>query len=180
VSRSDWSRYYTPGLIALALLAALGGAGLLYKATKLQTGYESGATKEAKYYADAAHIKIERRCVPLAAPEEAKCRSEEREAAREGQRREYDLEAQRVTANWTRYMAYAAIVGMVVGIFGIGLIFVTFRETRSAASAARDTYDAFIAVERPRLIPRVSTVWKEGNTIHIKFLCENIGKSTAM
>jgi hypothetical protein len=130
------STIYAAGLTLLAAGAAVSAGWLIFEANQLQRAYEQQAQAQAQGYRYRAHINTERRCIPMAPEAERECIREEAETARKGQHDEYDLQAQLVTSVWTRYMGIAAIIGMAVGIFGIGLIFVTFRATRRAAVAS--------------------------------------------
>ena len=169
---------YAIGLIALAFFSVGTTAWLVSSANELQLGYQQHAKTGADGYTNRANIAAESRCLVLSPEAASGCIREEREAARQGRRDEYDLEAQRTMAVWTQYMGIAAIVGMGVGIFGIGLIFVTFRETRRAAEAAHKTHNAFIAVERPRLALSVGAYWKDGETLYVRVDADNLGKTT--
>lgn len=170
------------GLVALFVICAGGGSLLIERANRAQLDIERQAKAKADYYSNRADIAEKRRCLPLSAKSEIDCIREERDSAREGQRSEYDLEAQRVMASWTRYMGIAAIIGMSASIFGIGLVFVTFRETRNAANAARQTHQAFVDVERPRLVISIGDAWvTEGGAgrIKITLTATNLGKTSA-
>jgi ElaB/YqjD/DUF883 family membrane-anchored ribosome-binding protein len=129
---------YLAGLTVTALLASIVGMLLYTEAQQLQGLYEHQAEQRAEHYRERAHVARERcgRIVP--ASEKADCVREERDAARQGEREAYDLQAQLVTSAWTRAMGIAAIIGMAVGIVGVGLVLITFRETRKAAEAARE------------------------------------------
>jgi len=72
-------------------------------------------------------------------PDKQQCIREESQIYRDGQRNEYDLEAQLVTSAWTRSMGIAAIIGMVASLIGVGLVLITFRATRHANDIAKDT-----------------------------------------
>lgn len=130
------------------IVAASIGAWLWIATASLQAGIEDEASKHAAQYADPSHIAVNGRCRSLAPTEQSKCITERREAIREGQRKEGDLEAQRIMAIWTRAMGIAAIIGMSVGILGVGLIYTTFRETKRGADEAFRNVEAFIEAER--------------------------------
>lgn len=172
---------YAIGLIVLALLSGGTAYWLISEANQLQRIYQQEAKAEADRYTSNADIAAESRCLSLPPQAQRQCQAEESDATRQGRRDEYDLEAQRTMAVWTRYMGIAAIIGMAVGIFGVGLIFVTFRETRRAATSAQKTHDAFVAVERPRLIARARDCYYEPDKrrVIVRIEAENIGKSTA-
>ena len=119
--------------LAFCIFFASGGAYWLFSsASSLQARYEQAAKNRSHNYAQRRDIIIKDRCSPLAGTDKAKCINEEREAAREGDRKEYGLEAQRITAAWTAHMGIAAIIGMVASLIGVGLVWTTFHETRIA------------------------------------------------
>lgn len=135
MSDSNWRRIYTIGLIIVGLGAA-GFAGWLWSSTESsQLEIEQQASSASEAYANPRYIAAESECLTVAEPDRANCISQESEAAREAERNERDLEAQRQMATWTRAIGIATIIGMAFGIFGLSLIFVTFRETRRAADA---------------------------------------------
>lgn len=166
--------------MGLALLLAFsGGSGwMLYnEADRLETAYEQRAKDKARYYADRAHIAAKGHCARLPPPAQRQCIREERDAARQGTHDEYDLQAQLVTSVWTRHMGIAAIIGMAVGMFGVGLIFATFRATRKGVEAAQKTHEAFVALERPRLKISAGDIFSEGRRLIIVLRAENTGKA---
>jgi|TARA_R110002012_G_scaffold137802_2_gene292789 hypothetical protein len=135
MSDSDWRRSYTIGLIIVGLAAA-GFAYWLWSSTEASHfQIEQEAREGADAYTDPRNIAVEGECLALPEAERGDCITTEREASYQGQRNERDLEAQRVMAAWTRAIGIATIVGMAFGIFGLSLIFVTFREARRAADA---------------------------------------------
>ena len=174
-----WAKLFGPALIALILFAFGAAAWLIRDGTRLETAYQQYAKTKADNYTDRARKAIERRCVPLPPTDEARCVREEDQAARQGRHDEYDLQAQLVTSAWTRQMGLAAIIAMAFGVLGVGLVFVTFRETRKAAQSARDTLDAFIAVERAHIVPTILTGTRDGDLIKFGLQVRNIGRSSA-
>ena len=173
--RGNWRRLY-PAIIASAILTA-GGSGywLLSDAVHQQSVGEEKAASYAYEHGNSAEEQAEPNCssvTPLSA--ELECYREARQRARPAIRDEYDLEAQRTMAAWTRAMGIAAVVGMVVGIIGVSLIWTTFRETRraavyagigarqgrrsanasiAAAEAAISSYRVQVRTDRPILLP---------------------------
>lgn len=125
------------GKVGLALALILAGiiAFVLWRdASSSETAAQIDAQNRAADYANTERIDVNPKCVILKLSEQD-CAIEAQKAARPDQRNEYDLEAQRTMAAWTRAMGIAAVIGMGVGIFGLGLIFMTLRETRRAADA---------------------------------------------
>lgn len=164
------------------LLAAFAGFMIWRPADKLDRFYEHQAEQTAQAYQDTARVHAEYACGRLTKPEIRECVHKEYHAARERERQEYDLQAQLVSSVWTRAMGQAAVVGMVVGIIGVGLIWATFRETRRAANSAYATYRAFVRVEDASLI----VAFPIGNQINLdrtffSFRCSvsNVGRSSA-
>lgn len=176
---------YAVGLIALAAIAGGGGLWIYSDANRLQSAYEHQAKEKAQRYADRADIAVKRHCGPLLAQAARDCRREEYAAARQGQHDEYDLQAQLVTSVWTKAMGLAALVGMVVGIFGVGLIYVTFRETRRAAKSAenslehaRDTAKRQLRAYLVAKSFRISGVLVD-HTPRVMFELKNVGQTPA-
>lgn len=96
-----------------------------------------------------------------------------------------DLEAQKGMAKWTRYMGIAAIVGVILSVFGVWLIYRTWQATQQAAASAQRTYDAFINVERAFLVPNIDDVaGYENNTDaavkSVYISVKNIGKGACI
>lgn len=127
--RGDWRNLAAIGLTGV--LALVGAGTLFLSANSLQSAYQEASQKHAKQYADQATVE-QKGCIALPVAKRANCKGEAQETARKGQRDEYDLEAQRVTATWTQHMGIAAMIGMAVSIIGVGLIWTTFHETRRA------------------------------------------------
>jgi hypothetical protein len=77
-------------------------------------------------------------------------------------------------------MGVAAIIGMAVSIFGVGLVFVTFRETRRNADEARRSVDAFMDAERARIsVVRQHQADQDGSNPqwHVGINVANFGRS---
>jgi hypothetical protein len=125
--------------------------------------YERDAANRSRHYARDAEGQIADRCSFLPTVDQPKCVDETVLAARSNQREEQDLAAQKVTAWWTRAMGVAAILGMVLSVFGVFLVFFTFGETRRAnilnmrenarstrrsVVAAQETSEALIAASK--------------------------------
>jgi len=110
------------------------GGGLWHWANTEETRYQIAAERDAQYEADAARERVQLECAVSDIPR-AECNERIQYEAQEAQERTRDLEAQQSMSVWTKAMGIAAVIGMAVGIFGLGLIFFTFRETRRAADA---------------------------------------------
>lgn len=132
---SDWSGISKAIAGLTALVAVVVGAALWIEADSAERHYQIIAEQRAANYANATEEERLLKCAILGLSSED-CQTQARETARPEQRDEYDLEAQRIMAAWTRAMGKASLIGVAVVLIGLGLIFVTFRETRRAASAA--------------------------------------------
>lgn len=151
MSDSNWRRSYTIGLIVTAITVSLFAGWLWGSTEQAQFVIEQDAAKAADTYADPRNIAVEGKCLALTPSRRTDCITNEREASYEGQRKERDLEAQRVMAVWTRTIGIATIAGMAFGVFGLSLIFVTFRETRRAADAGLQANQIAQDANRPWL-----------------------------
>jgi hypothetical protein len=167
---------------------AIGGRSTTYlinEASQEESAYGHDRQTKAGYYARRADIAAKGGCFPVTDQGKADCVREERDAARQGIHDEYDLEAQRVTSVWTRYMGIAAMIGMGVGIFSLTLIFVTFREARRTADEAKRSADAAHDANRAWLKGRAEFQMRpfiEGDTVVFLLAVElqNVGVSPAI
>ena len=120
------------------MAVAIGYIFLWEPTVQTQQQIELQRSEAAKVYQDDAYISDSCEIAPVAVSTKPQCLNAEREAAKEGQRSNSDLEAQQTVAVWTQAMGKAAILGTGVGIVGLFLIFTTFWETRRAANASRE------------------------------------------
>ena len=89
-----------------------------------------------------------------------------------------DLKAQREMAKWTERMGQAAIAGVFLSLVGIWLVYKTWDATKTAARTSNKTYDAFIALERPHLVPQITFKHEDGKErFGIIISATNIGKT---
>lgn len=144
-----WGAVLTIGLaLSLAILAAV----LVYnRANQAEIIYEHEADQYANTERHTERVHADRRCAHISSPERRLCIDDERHKARERERQERDLQAQLVTSAWTRAMGEAALIGMIVGIIGVGLIYTTFRESRRSANAASEQVGIMTEARRPDL-----------------------------
>ncbi|MBX7489583.1 hypothetical protein K3177_13760 [Qipengyuania sp. GH25] len=163
--------------IALALAAIVGGV-IFWDASKNEAISQVEAEDRARDYADSAREDIAPTCIALKLSA-ADCADKAEDRYRPEQRQEYDLAAQRTMSAWTRAMGLAALVGMAVGIFGLGLIWRTWDATREAANSSAKTLLAFIAKERGILEQRdgfrTTSLVDLSEGISVEF--ENIGSA---
>lgn len=175
---------------AIASLALAGAGYIAFEADEPKRVYERQAAENAKGEADPAPVAADAACLRLPPVEKAACVHQQEQAERQTHHDEIELQAQRETAAWTRAMGMAALIAMVVGIAGIGLVFITFRETRKAAEEARKASAAMVRSnqimeegQRPWVIiqPQITTYNYDdtmfGMTIITRF--KNIGRSVA-
>jgi hypothetical protein len=163
-------------LVIIAAVSVGSAAWMIYEANSSEIAYKQFAHNGAKADAERANKYIKGKCGPLAPPDRAKCEAEEYYAAHQAQHDDRDLEAQRTTAVWTRYLGIAGIVGTAFGLLGVALVLFTFREQRKTSRAELRPY---IFAERvtiydgtqlglrddTHLIPYVEVVLKNsGNT----------------
>ena len=124
----------------LRLALAVAGAALWIAFIWAMSAEHARGQIEAKYaardYAESAEKKVAGDCARLSPLGGAKCIQEAIEASREDQRGERDLSAQESMARWTMAVGSLAFVGFFVSIVGVGLVYVTFKETRRAAELA--------------------------------------------
>lgn len=169
--------------IGVASLLAIIAAGAIYlQADNAQRFYEHQTEQNAKSYRDTARIHAERACAAVTRAKAFECVHEQYHAAWERERNQYDLQAQLVTSAWTRAMGLAAIVAMIVGIIGVGLVYATFNETRRGADASRDALLSYLAKERAILRAEQATFSVEPNGRHQNGLTvrvANLGASPA-
>lgn len=164
-------------IAAIGLIATLALSGLMLlidSANDAQSRHEESAQRYAKNYADNATKELER-CVTLAPESRSQCESDANEARRKGERDEYDLEAQRITATWTQHMGIAAIIGMAVSIVGVVLVWTTFREAQRSAQISLDNLEAYRSIEAGKLVPEPE--WQPLPAVQIR--AKNIGASDA-
>lgn len=116
--------------ISFVLLAVTGVASFSYHVFLADNSNQREAAGAVHHYQRDADRQIAGHCPRTPGPVRTECVNQRREAAREKQREEYSLGAQKVAAYWTRLMGIAALVGVLLSAVGIYLIFKTFEETR--------------------------------------------------
>jgi hypothetical protein len=178
---------------AAGLAALILGAYVLFS---LLTQQSASLENEAAYRSDIHRENADYRIVWVCktAPSQETCISESRQAARENEREEQDLAAQKITAWWTKVMGIAALIGMGLSAVGVWLVKTTFDETKesnriarqaakSSADDARKSREAMIAAERAIVFVthgrQDGSVDSEGQWTGIYFGIDNKGKSNA-
>jgi hypothetical protein len=136
--------------------------------------YEHNASNASTHYAENAEKLIADTCRPLAAANQRKCIDQAEQSARENQRVEQDLAAQKVTAWWTKIMGVAALIGMALSAVGVFLVYTTFHETRQANLLSKAQQRGRIAVNF------VSGIGNETGSLVIAMKARNIGHSVVI
>lgn len=146
--------------------------GLFSALTWHSTALENEATNRSNIHRQYAHDRIEWVCPTSISPPD--CIAEANHAARENEREEQDLAAQKITAWWTKVMGIAAMVGMGLSAVGVWLVKTTFEETRKSNDIAHDH-------QRARLLPsaQLTRTHYLSETKKVVLRCENIGLSPA-
>jgi hypothetical protein len=124
--------------LALAFIAAasIGSATwMIREASHREVAYKQFASDSTQADANRARVDEQRSCGPLTAQARAKCDAEEYYAAHQAQHDDADLEAQRTTAIWTKYLGIAGIAGTAFGLIGVALVLLTFMEQRKTSRA---------------------------------------------
>jgi hypothetical protein len=128
------------GLLAFApVMVAIGAAGYGFYQ---QSEYEREADKRYQEYAAHTYYPKREACLKLPFLSQKDCIAKAESEAREYERGEQDLVAQRVTAIWTSLMGSAAIVGMMLSVLGIFLVWTTFKATKKGNKITRKVGEA--------------------------------------
>ena len=145
MSDSDWRKRPSTRLVLfavvcfIALLAAISAISYgLYQNSK----HEREANE--RYQEHAAHTYYPKRdaCLKFIFLSQKDCIAKAETEAREYERGEQDLVAQRITATWTALMGSAAILGMLLSVIGVYLVWTTFRATKEGNEVAREVGQA--------------------------------------
>jgi hypothetical protein len=163
-----------------------------------QEVYYNYATQEARAE---AQEKFRQKCLNLSSGEEiADCFDDAVEAAREPQRSEEDLQAQKQMADWARLMLYVTfaigIMTFVVTVASVLLIRETLdlqrnatreatKATRAAIAANEQSRDAFLADQRPWLAVKLQggapLTWNvNGLNLQVFVSMRNFGRTPAL
>lgn len=129
--RGDWR---TATAYILIVLLCFGGVQYgIYKelasAAKQRAGYEQSSKAHVDYAQDA----IDRECLSLVGKPLRDCIHDKIAAARDHERANQDLDAQKEMAKFTRVMGYTAVVGLVLGAVSVVAIFLTLKATQDMA-----------------------------------------------
>lgn len=121
-------------LAALALILPSYGY-MIWDMSAQQARSEVETEYAARDYADSIARRVRESCDGAVALTQLECVQDIISEARVSERNERDLQAQETMARWTIVMGGVASLGMLISIIGVGLVYITFRETRRAASA---------------------------------------------
>jgi hypothetical protein len=147
MGKGIWKLAFAALILLVALLPIGGAVWLIDQAENRQTAYEEQARSNARTFSHLAGPRTEDRCRSLAEPARGNCAIEQARIARSFQRDEFNLEAQRTTAIWTKYMGIAAILGTGFGVVGLALVLATFRQNKRSADAAQDANRPWLELE---------------------------------
>lgn len=147
MSDSDWVRksFDQVGIIAGIFFCAVVLVLLLSWGIQLQTKSERDSEDRRSDYAASTYTPAKKSCSGKVTPDKYDCLSKAEEAKKENERKERDLIAQETTAGWTFIMSAAALSGVILSVVGIGLVWVTFHETRKMNIIAKEIGDEQIA-----------------------------------
>lgn len=140
--RGKRSSFVAVGAIAFFLALLAMAVGAVYWGLSKQIEYEWQAERNEAQYTGRTYGPERDSCVWLPAQDQANCIADAANKAREYQRSEQDLVAQRTMAVWTFIMGSAAIVGVFLSAFGVFLVWTTFNATREANRIAREVGEA--------------------------------------
>jgi hypothetical protein len=137
-------------LVGLPFVVLLMGVGSFIGAALSELKNQGEADNYATEYAHQEGEETQRRCaVIIPVSKRLDCQDAIKQATREQQRREYEVEADRNSAVWNEAMGEAALIGGIVSILTVVLVFLTFeREMLNAKAARGDAKDAANAAER--------------------------------
>lgn len=139
------------GLITALFLAALVIIMLAWPAALEQRQVRVEAERRTEQRLEAARLDIATKCGSLAGQQRSDCSQPIDDAAREIERQEYELAAQRAVSIWTSLMGVVAVFGLALSGVGAYLVWTTFAETRRANAIAQDSamrqLRAYIAIE---------------------------------
>ena len=170
-------------------LAAIGGIIFLSSLTLIAWGlaetskYQRQADYRANDYAEYSREKVGKSCVGPLTVNQADCVEQARKEARENQRDEQDLVAQRQSALWAYVMAVAAVIGMALSAVGVFLVYTTFDATRKANEIAKKNVRPWVVVERFEIkrLRFENVEWRQGifAIVEVEIQIKNIGQTPA-
>lgn len=171
-------------ILGLATAASVGFLLLWVPAETSQKQIDLHTSENAQVYQGGTFIADECPVIVAANSETPNCIMAKSEASRNSERSELDLGAQQTMALWTQVMGKAAIIGTCVGIVGLFLLFVTFWETRKAASAGRISNEIQLSAQRPwlgiELVPKLLARRGAALFLEADICARNFGKLPAV
>ncbi|MCA0434779.1 MAG: hypothetical protein LCH46_16165 [Proteobacteria bacterium] len=139
--------------------------------------YEEQAKQKYEHYASQAYGPERDACFKLSLLSQRNCIAEAERKAREYERGEQDLVAQRVTAIWTSIMGTAAVVGILFSLLGVYLVFTTFQATKAGNKITEDVGQA---QARAYLLFGSAEYSRDGDLLRCRFTIENNGSTPAL
>ena len=91
-----------------------------------------------------------------------------------------DLAAQREMARWTLIMGMASVAGIILSFVGVVFIWRTWETSKDAAKASRGTLEAYLAIERGRLVVFIDDVRFRDGQAKVNIGVTNVGKSSCV
>lgn len=181
MSGSNWGNVFkalrqlnTPAarwwIIAIFAVAVAGVVILLGSAK--QAEYERATEYQTSEYHQHSYGPALQSCFGKPLADQPNCIADAKRAERENARHESDLEAQRITALWTFIMGCAAVTGMVLSGIGVGLVWITFQETKGSNSLFKSKERAIITPSAKILVS-----WQ---TMTVTISAVNIGPTSAL
>ena len=144
---SDWSKRPKTrwSLIAFAFATVIaigvGLAAISYGISK-QIEYNRNANQYSAEYASHTYYPERYACLLLPLQNQSNCIAKATDAARNYDRAEQDLVAQKTSALWAFLMGSGAIVGLILSAIGIFLVWTTFNATKESNIIAREIGEA--------------------------------------
>lgn len=135
-----------------------------------------GAVNAVEQRRAATNRLIAGQCQPPGLSDAEDCAAALQSALRSEEREIHDLAAQQVMALWTAIMGGMAVVGVALSGLGVYLVWTTFKATQRASESSMKTYEAYIAVERPRLHVSVEMMFEEEEGIYCQMAAQNYGR----
>lgn len=174
----------------VAAIAAAGVVGVIIAGIVIgwgalrQSEYNREANERSNEYTVHTYNPERDACVRLPIRDQPNCIADADRKAREHERGEHELVAQKTSALWTSIMGGAAILGMILSAIGIFLVYTTFQETRKTTQAAKEgnriARDIGRAQTRAYITCSKSTYAITKDELRVHLVLENLGQSPAL
>jgi hypothetical protein len=179
MSNSDRSKGSPIGLVRWLIVAFLCVAaivGCLVWPFSIEAQYQREADEQTKQYAAHTRTPKYNACLLLAPVDQPDCIAKTTNEARQDQRSEQDLVAQKVSALWAFVMGAAAVIGAVLSAVGVFLVWTTFGATKAGNEINREIGRAQV---RAYLTCKAVNYKTIGGCIIIEVELTNTGQSPA-